>query len=151
MLVFEVICFGTGIFVLTGLGVGAGSPFSAIQINCISYNSLWLKPFQSFITLLVRKLSISVIYYNFLIRNLMHFLLPFTYKFCIPIKLIFTCSSLNIFERTFSLLTISAIIFIMVSSEIDIWGFLLNFGIPDKPPCYVRQCSLMLSIVLNFF
>ena len=83
----------------------------------------------------------------------MHFLLQFTYKFCIPIKLIFTCSSffLNIFEGTFSLLAISAIIFIMVSSEIYIWGFLLDFGIPDKPPCYVRQCSLMLSIVLNFF
>ena len=83
----------------------------------------------------------------------LHFLLQFTYKFCIPIKLIFTCSSffLNIFERTFSLLAISAIIFIMVSSEIDIWGFLLNFGILDEPPCYVRQCSLMLSIVLNFF
>ena len=58
---------------------------------------------------------------------------------------------LNIFERTFSLLAISAIIFITVSSEIDIWGFLLIFGILDEPPCYVRQCSLMLIIVLNFF
>ena len=83
----------------------------------------------------------------------MQFLVQFTYKFCIPIKLIFTCSAffLNIFERTFSLLAISAIIFIKVSSEIVIWGFLLIFGILDKPPCYVRQCSLMLSIVLNFF
>ena len=76
-----------------------------------------------------------------------------TYKFCIPIKLILTGGSffLNIFERTFSLLAISATIFIMVSSEIDIWGFLLNFGIPDEPTCYVRQCLLMLSIVLTFF
>ena len=83
----------------------------------------------------------------------MHFLLQFTYKFCIPVKLIFTCSSffLNIFERTFSLLAISALIFIMVSSEIDIWGFLLIFGIPNEPPYYIRQCLLMLSIVLNFF
>ena len=31
------------------------------------------------------------------------------------------------------------------------WGFLLIFGIPDEPPCYVRQCSLVLNIVLNFF
>ena len=26
-----------------------------------------------------------------------------------------------------------------------------NFGIPDVPPCYVRQCSLVLIIVLDFF
>ena len=51
MLVFEVVSFGTGIFILTGFGVGAGGPFSAIRINCSSYNSLWLKSF------------ITVIYY----------------------------------------------------------------------------------------
>ena len=40
MLVFEVVSFGTRIFILTSFGVGEGSPFSAIQINCISYSSL---------------------------------------------------------------------------------------------------------------
>ena len=112
MLLFEVVCFGTRIFVLTGFGVGAGSPLLAIQINCIPYNSLQLKPIQSFITVLVRNLSISVVYYDFLVRNLMHFLLQFAHTFCTPIKLIFTCSSffLNIFfERTLTLLAISAI------------------------------------------
>ena len=76
----------------------------------------------------------------------MHFLLQFTYKFCIPIKLIFPCGSffLNIFERTFSL-AISDIILIMVSSEINIWGFLLIFGIPDEPPCYVMQALVSVS------
>ena len=51
---------------------------------------------------------------------------------------------LYILERTFSLLAISAIIFISGDS-------FLFFGIPDEPPCYVRQCWLVLSIVLNFF
>ena len=31
------------------------------------------------------------------------------------------------------------------------WGFLLSFGIPDEPPCYVRQCLPVLRIVLDFF
>ena len=30
-------------------------------------------------------------------------------------------------------------------------GFLLIFGIPDEPPCYVRQCVLVLIVVLDFF
>ena len=78
----------------------------------------------------------------------MCFLLRFTYTFCIPIKLICSSLFLNIYERSFSLLAPPAII---VSSDINIWGFLFNFGILDKPPCYVRQCSLVLSIVFNFF
>ena len=67
----------------------------------------------------------------------------FTYTFYIPIKLISSSIFLNILERTFFLTS-------YLSYNTYIWGFFLIFGIPDEPPCYVRQCSLVLYIVLNF-
>ena len=40
ILALFVVWFVTRIFVLPGYDVGAGGPFSALQINCYSYNNL---------------------------------------------------------------------------------------------------------------
>ena len=90
----------------------------------------------------------SIVYYDFLIKiSCISYYNSITH-FVILLNLFAVPFFLNNYERTFSSLANSAI---FVSSDISIWGFLLNFGIPDKPPCYVRQWSLVLIIVLNFF
>ena len=54
------------------------------------------------------------------------------------------CNCMGFKYHSTSLIT--AHINIQVSGE-----SFFNFGILDEPPCYVRQCSLVLKIVLDFF